>query len=196
MPTRTASIALATALGLGGVTTVLVLAPALASAATSQATTPEAVGDRMTRIKGALSGLVTDGTITQAQSDKVATTLDKSLPKAGGPGGPRGRRHGLETAATTLGVTREQLRTALQAGQSLADVAQSRGVAKQTLVAALVAEAKARLAERVTAGQLTQAQADTRLTEVTTKITEQVDRKGSPARPGRGDTPPPPAAAD
>ena len=202
MRTKTANIALATALGLGGLTTGLVVAPAIASAATTQATTTEAVGDRLTKLKGALSGLVTDGTITQTQADKVASTLDEALPKGGGRGGPgghHGKRHGLEAAAATLGVTRKELGTALQGGQSLADVAQSKGVAKDTLIAAMVAEAKTHLSEKVTAGRLTQAEADTRLAEVTTKITEQVDRKGLPGRPGRGKTTPPataPAPAD
>ena len=197
MRTKTANIALTTTLGLGGLTTGLVLAPAVASAATSQATTTEAVGDRLTKIKGALSGLVTDGTITQAQADNVAATLDEALPKHGGhgghgrPGGHHGGRPGLEAAATTLGVTPDELRTALRGGQSLADVAQSKGVAKDTLVAGLVAEAKTHLAEKVTAGRLTQAEADTRLAELTTKITGQVDRKGPPARPGQGGAPAP-----
>ncbi len=201
MRTKTANIALATALGLGGLTSGLVLAPALASAATSQATTTEAVGDRLTKLKGALSGLVTDGTITQAQADKVATTLDEAMPKPGGQGGHGGpgKSHvggrGLEAAARTLGVTRKELGTALQGGQSLAAIAQSKGVAKDTLITVLVAEAKTHLSENVTAGRLTQAEADTRLVEVTTKITEQVDRKGLPGRPGRGKTPPPAAPA-
>ena len=206
MRTKTANIALATALGLGGLTTGLVVAPAMASAATSQVTATEAVGDRLTKLKGALSGLVTDGTLTQAQADSVATTLDEALPKRGGHGGPGGHhggpggghggpggghgvRHGLEAAATTLGITPEELRTALRGGQSLADVAASKGVAKEKLIAALVEEAKEHLAEKVTAGRLTQAEADTRLAELTAKITERVEQKGLPGRPGRGDAP-------
>lgn len=200
MRTKTANIALATALGLGGLTTGLVVAPAMASAATSPATASQAVGDRLAKLKEALGGLVTDGTITQAQADKVATTLDEALPKRGGPGGhggPRGGRHGLQAAATTLGVSPAELRTALRSGQSLADVAQSKGVAKDRLIAAMVEQAKARLAEKVTAGRLTQAEADTRLAELTTKVTEGVDRKGPPARPDRADAPAPaPAPSD
>lgn len=192
MRTKTANIALATALGLGGLTTGLVVAPAMASAATSQVTATEAVGDRLTKLKGALSGLVTDGTLTQAQADSVASTLDEALPKRGGhsgPGGHHGARHGLEAAATTLGITPEELRTALRGGQSLADVAASKGVAKEKLIAALVEEAKEHLAEKVTAGRLTQAEADTRLAELTAKITERVEQKGLPGRPGPGDPP-------
>ena len=199
MRTKTANIALATALGLGGLTTGLVVAPAMASAATSQVTATEAVGDRLTKLKGALSGLVTDGTLTQAQADSVASTLDEALPKRGGHSGPgrhhggpgrhHGARHGLEAAATTLGITPEELRTALRGGQSLADVAASKGVAKEKLIAALVEEAKEHLAEKVTAGRLTQAEADTRLAELTAKITERVEQKGLPGRPGRGDAP-------
>jgi polyhydroxyalkanoate synthesis regulator phasin len=202
--TRATGFALATALGLGGVTTGLVIAPAVASAATDETTTTsEAVGDRLSRIKDALSGLVSDGSITQEQADEVATTLDEALPQRG-PGGPGGMGHGgpgghhggrhlaLDTAASTLGVTEDELRTALGSGQSLADVAESEGVSKDALITALVDEAKAHLAEEVTEGDLTQEQADARAAELTERVTAMVEREGL----GRGGHGAPPAAPE
>jgi hypothetical protein len=99
------ALALAAVLGLGGLATGLVVAPAMATAATTQTTAGEAVGDRVSRITEALSGLVSDGTITQDQADRVATTLDGRCPTAaravtGDRGGrrrrcrPRARRGG------------------------------------------------------------------------------------------------------
>ena len=214
--TRATGFALATALGLGGLTTGLVIAPAVASAATDETTTAgEAVGDRLTRIKEALRGLVSDGSITQEQADEVATTLDEALPKRGpgghggpggpggpgghgghgGPGGPGGRHLALDTAATTLGVTEDELRTALQGGQSLADVAETEGVSKDTLITALVGEAKAHLAEQVTEGDLTQAQADARGAQLTERVTAMVEREGL-GRGGHGHRGAPPAAPE
>jgi polyhydroxyalkanoate synthesis regulator phasin len=185
---RITSIVLTGALGLGGVATGVVLAPAMASAATGDSTATTTVSDRLTKIKEVLSGLVSDGTINQAQADKVATTLDAALPRGGGhhgggPGGGRGGGRNLETAASALGTTVAELRTALEGGKSLADVASSKGVSKATLTAKLVEAAKARLAEKVTAGDLTQAQADARVADLTTRVTAEVERKGLPARP-------------
>src|SRR4051794_7705998 len=145
---RVGTIALASAVGLGGLATGVVVAPALANAATSESPAPSASSpaqppappappspqDRAARIKDALSGLVSDGTITQAQADKVASTLADKLPAGrghgfggpGGPGGPGGHGPGgarLDAAAKALGVSPEDLRTALRDGKSLADVA-------------------------------------------------------------------------
>ena len=196
MSSKTGKVVLATVLGLGGLTTGVVVGPAVAVAATDESTAAAAVGDRLTRIKEALSGLVTDGTITQAQADRVATTLDERLPRrgpGGGPPGPRGHGgiRGLETAAPPLGPTVEELRTALQGGQSLADVAQSKGVSKDTLVGALVDAAKKHLAEDVAAGRVTQAEADARAADLTARVTEQVDRKGLPRKQKRDRAPAP-----
>lgn len=199
MRNKTSNVLLATLLGLGGLGTGLVVAPAIAAAATSETTATAAVGDRLSRIKDALGGLVTDGTITQGQADRVATTLDEALPRGGpgghhgGPGrhrgGPGGGRH-LDTAATTLGMSAEELRTALEGGQSLAGVADSKGVSKDTLINALVEAQKQHLAEKVAEGDLTQAEADERSAELTAQVTDRVEREGLPARRhGRGAPP-------
>ena len=172
MKKRTAALALVAALGVGTVGTAL--SPALADSAT---------GGRVTKIKDALKGLVSDGTLTQAQADKVATTLDQKLPQ-GGPGHGFGRHGGgpLGDAAKVLGVPPEELRTALESGKSLVDVAQGKGITKDTLVSRLLADAKTHLADRVKAGDLTQAEADARLKELTARIDDLVTRKGLPAR--------------
>lgn len=92
------------------------------------------------------------------------------------------RKANLATAASTIGVTEEELRTALRGGQSIAQVAQSKDVDVQKVIDAMVADAKAKLAEAVQNGRLTQAQADAKSANLTDRITEMVNREGLPAR--------------
>jgi hypothetical protein len=180
-------------------------------------------------IRAALAGLVTDGTLTQAQVDKVVTALDAAEAAEhpggagrggpGGPGGPgRGGRMGaklsIATVATALGMTEADLRTELQAGKTIADVAKEKGVDVQKIVDAVVAEVKTALDQAVTAGTITQAQEDQRLTDLTTRITDRINGKapaggagpaggGFPGGmggrhghgPGKGDAPAPGAPA-
>lgn len=153
----------------------------------------------MDGIKKALSGLVSDGTLTQAQADKVATTLDSS----GAMHGPGGRHGGpdLAGAATALGMSEVDLRTALQGGKTLAQVAKDKGVAVDKLVQVLVDAEKARIAQDVSSGRITQQQADEWLADLTQRITDRVNatRPDGPGRghggPGRGYGSPAPAPA-
>jgi hypothetical protein len=153
-----------------------------------------------------LQPLVDDGTLTQDQADKVIAALQDARPFGGehgrGPGGPGlgGREHGhmflgLDTAATALGVSTEDLISAFQDGKSIADVAAEQGVDVQAVIDALVAEASSRLDEAVTDGRLTAEEAATRKAEITEKITEMVDQAGG-LRPGRPEAPDAPAAPD
>jgi hypothetical protein len=170
------TVALAGGLGLGGAALAI---PGIASAADTAAGTASGVADRVSRLKQALAGLVTDGTITQAQADKVASTLAAQLPPGGrghgrGPGGPG--RLSPEATAKVLGITVAELRAGEQAGKTLAQIAAGKGISKSDLISKLVAAAKAELAADVKAGTLTQAQSDARSADLTARITEQVDR--------------------
>ena len=148
-------------------------------------------------MQDALAKLVTDGTLTQAQADAVVNALQAARPSmgegrgghAGGRGGPGGRMADLSVAADAIGVTAEELRTALRSGTSLAELATSKGDDVQKVIDALVAEATAKLAQAVTDGRLTQAEADTRITDLTARITDLVNGTlpvGGPAGGGRG----------
>ncbi len=130
------------------------------------------------RIKDALSGLVDDGSLTQEQADEVATTLGEA-----GWGGHSGGRLDLTAAAAALGMTGEDLHTALETdGTSLADVARDRGVDVGTLVAALVQAEEERIAQAVGDGRITRDEADERLADLEARITERVEQEV----PGRG----------
>ena len=158
------TLALAGTLGLTGVALV---APSSALAQAGPA------GERVTALKQALQGLVTDGTITSAQADKVATTLAEELPRHGHRGGIA--RLARAEVAKALGITVEELRTEREAGKTLAQIAADKGVAKATLITRLVAATEQQLAAEVTAGRLTQAQADARKATLRDLITERVD---------------------
>lgn len=138
------------------------------------------VTSRIASIKSALSGLVSEGTLTQSQADKVASTLDSKLPKhgMGGPGGHFGWMGMTETrdaAAKALGITTDKLHTALQSGKSLADVARDQKVPVSSLVKAMVAATQDRLAAAVKAGTITQQQADAMKSSLTERITDRVN---------------------
>lgn len=140
--------------------------------------------------KTRLQQAVTDGRLTQAQADarlvELQTQLPTQLSTAFTPGlrdGGRGMRGGLggaslTTIATTLGVTESELMTALQAGKSVADVATEKNVTIETVIAAIVAEQKTTLQQAVTAGRLTQAQADQQLALLQANLPHLLSLKG------------------
>jgi polyhydroxyalkanoate synthesis regulator phasin len=155
--------------------------------------------DPSTRLGDVLKPLVDDGTITQDQADKVIAAIVAARPVGGpgmggpmggghrGPGGPGGRiGFGLDVVATTLGITADEVRTALEGGQSLADLAVSKGKTAQDVIDAIVAEATTKLNTAVTDGKLTQAEADARLADITTHATEFVNNTPPVGGPGFG----------
>src|SRR5205085_1517021 len=81
----------------------------------------------------------------------------------------------LDAAATAIGVDGATLRDALASGQSLADVARAHNVDPQAVIDALVAAAKTHLADDVSSGRLTQAEADQALADLQSHITDLVN---------------------
>jgi len=166
---------------------------AVAITPASATTSDNVVTSRLASIKSALSGLVSNGTLTQAQADKVAGTLDSQLPLRGmgGMGGPGSRidRMGMtqthDAAAKALGMTSDELYNAVQGGKSLADIAKDQKVSVDSLVKAMVAAAESQLATAVKDGTLTQAQADTMKSSLTQRITDQVNGVRTGRGPGR-----------
>ena len=161
-------------------------------------------------VSEALTGLVTDGTLTQQQADAVDQALDAARPTPdpgttgkhdhggrgrGGPGpggrmGDFGVRVGLDEAATAIGIEPAELRDALRDGQTIAEVAEANDVETQTVIDAMVAAAEARIDEAVADGRLTAEAATERLTDVTERITTFVE-DGFPAAEDRPDRPAP-----
>lgn len=139
-----------------------------------------------------------NGEITQEQADALQERLDsasgyETLRGFGRGHGPRGFGIGcdisLDTVATTLGITTDELETALADGSTLSEVIEANGKTVADVVDALVVEAEARLAEAVTAGDITQAQADELLAELPDRLTEAIENGfiGGPGRHHRWD---------
>lgn len=105
-----------------------------------------------------------------------------------GPGFGRGGHHlgaGLDAAAEVLGLSEEDLRTALKDGSTLAQVAETQGVAVDDVVAALVADAETRIDEAVADGQIDAERAAELKAELTERITQRVT-EGRPEGGRRG----------
>jgi hypothetical protein len=163
------------------------------SSTTTTATTAPATTDpakpaaRVNPVDDALAKLVKDGTITQTQADAVRKAIQDARP-AGGPGGPGGHGHGprsglggfglaegksvVDAAATALGITSDDLMQQVMNGSTVAKIAESKNVPLNTVVDAAVKEITAKIDAAVTAGNLTQAEADKIKTNLTQMVTD------------------------
>ena len=131
------------------------------------------------------------GTARTIQNAAVRSSAVNNLASALRPkhdGDGRGGKMGahLEAAATALGMTSDELKTALADGSSLADVAASKNVAVQKVIDAIVADEKAEIAQAVTDGKLTQAQADALQAKVVEHVTAIVNGEHPAPLFGRG----------
>jgi hypothetical protein len=129
-----------------------------------------------------------------AELAKVTSRIDTMLTTAGlpvrGPQGMGGKggpgKFMTATLATTLKLTQEELKTQLHSGKSLADVAKAQSVDIADVKTALTSDFSAHLAEEVTSGEHTQAEADAKLAEFKTNLDTMVNRVG-PAGGMRGE---------
>jgi polyhydroxyalkanoate synthesis regulator phasin len=133
-------------------------------------------------LKGALKhrvdAAVESGRLTKAQGDALKARIDSGkMPLFPGAGRhPHGYGFGhhalkLDAAAAYLGLTEEQLRTELESGKTLAQIATAHGKTAAGLVDALVAAAHKKVDEAVAAGRLTRAEANSLLAGLERRIT-------------------------
>jgi hypothetical protein len=156
---------------------------------TDTAATTDTADDSSTRLQEVLKPLVDDGTLTQAQLDKVVETLAAAGPMGGAGRGDHGGGRGgagLGVVATTLGMTEAEVRDAISNGQTLAQLAESKGSSAQTLIDAILADTKTHLDEEVAAGEHTQAEADAKLADATTRVTDFVNNTDTAGPMGGG----------
>lgn len=195
--------ALAVTLAGAGATAAELIGPAHAQESgttQTQTQTPDQAPDKNppSFVTDALSKLVTDGTITQAQADAVAQALAAARPPDGG--GPRsGHGPGLSAAAAAIGIDESTLAGELSSAKSIAQVASDHGVDVQAVIDAMVVDAQAHLAQDVADGRITQDQADQKAADLTTRVTAVVNGQMPAAPPGgghgRGPGGPPPSSS-
>lgn len=155
-----ATIAIAAGLGIGGL--------GLASSALADSDSNSESGTEQTE-PAEPTGQDPVGLVTPQQVDEPAG--DEA------PEGREGCRRGgrsLGPAADVIGIEVEELRTALDEGQTLADIATANGVDPNAVVDAIASASADRLAEHVADGDITQEEADERLAEKSERITAKV----------------------
>ena len=111
---------------------------------------------------------------TSATSSNVA---QQSAGMRGGPG------KDVAAIASVLKLTEAELKTQVQSGKTLAQIATAQSVSVQSVINVLVAGMQAHIAEELASGEITQAQATTKLASVTAKATERVNS----VQPARGE---------
>ncbi len=170
----------------------------LAQLATAQGKTVTGLEDAIVAgAKTSLDAAVAAGDLTAAQEatkladlqSHVADIVNSTGPPAGGHGGPGGPGGGPATKAiaTYLGLTSDQIRTQLQSGKTLAQVATAQGKTVSGLEDAIVADAKTHLDAAVAAGKLTAAQETSMLSDLQSHVADMVNSTGPPAGgPGGG----------
>jgi uncharacterized protein YidB (DUF937 family) len=139
-----------------------------------------------------IDALVASGDLTQAQADQIKQRIANApadAPIFGGGFGDHGGGHGRggigdpAKLAAFLGITADQLRTENDAtGATLAAVAAAHGKSRDELKAFLTTEAKSRVDQEVADGELTQAEATTKLADMTANLDQMIDRTGGPGR--------------
>ncbi len=125
----------------------------------------------------------------QRFADNVDKLIDSDLKDAGGKGGFGGfggiergiafdRGDDLTAASAALGLTVDELKTALTGDKSLADVAKDKGVEAQKVIDAIVASQTKAINQAVTDGKLTQDQATKLLADVAARAEKLVNAPG------------------
>jgi len=135
-----------------------------------------------TALSDRVDAAVAAGRLTKAEGDALKQRITSDdFPLLGGL--RRGFGHGLfgrsEAAAGYVGITEAQLRTELEGGKSLAQVAKDHNKSVDGLINALFADAKGKLDDAVSAGRLTMAQENEMLGVLKDRITNMVNQAGT-----------------
>jgi hypothetical protein len=130
-----------------------------------------------------IDAAVADGRLTKAQGDELKQRIESNgfplvAPPFLGHGhfGDHGLRS-LSAAASYLGLSESALRSKLESGKTLAQVAKDQGKSVDGLVAALKADLTQKLGQAVSSGRLTKAQEDRILSDATQHLTDLVNGK-------------------
>jgi lipoate-protein ligase A len=132
----------------------------------------------------ALVGGTAFGVTGQGFAVAGAQTGDDRPPAEAGR--PDGHRPKLDAAAQALNLSVDDLRSQLRDGKTLAQVAQDQNVDVQRVIDAMVADATARIDQKVQEGELTAEEANERKANLEERVTRLVN-EGPRERGERGD---------
>jgi hypothetical protein len=122
--------------------------------------------------------------LAEAAQKDGGTAVGAAAVRGPGPGpGPSS-----QAITTYLGLSAAELRTRLESGKTLAEIAKAQGKTVTGLTDAIVADAKTRLDAAVADGRLTSAQAASMLADLKSHVDDMVNRTG-PGPGGRGHGP-------
>jgi membrane peptidoglycan carboxypeptidase len=123
------------------------------------------------RMSSILSGLVSNGTITQSQADAIVKASEGV--KAASKAVRDANRTALDSVITsTLGISLETVVSRLKAGETLSTIA---GDKKSALITALVAEINKQIDTALAAGKITANQATAQKAKSVQRVTNMVD---------------------
>ena len=117
---------------------------------------------------GAAGAILGTPNLSLAQDSGSETTTTEAAPDSTAAAKPHGPGVQLSVAAEAIGISEDELRTALEGGQSIAQVAEANGVDVQTVIDAMVAAGTERL--------------ETAIDELPDRVAEAVQREGLPDR--------------
>jgi len=144
--------------------------------------TPGALSSALKKaLENRVDAAVAAGRLTKAQGEELKQHIESGdFPIFGGPGLGMHRGFGMfgkgvDAAASYLGLTEAQLRTQLESGQTLADIAKAQKKSVDGLVNAIVADAKQKLDAAVKSGQITQSQETSMLNDLKSHVTNFVN---------------------
>jgi len=133
-------------------------------------------------IENRIDAAVAAGRLTKEQGQELKQRVESGDfplfgPPAFGPGfgAPHPFFHGLDAAATYLGLTEAQLESRVNSGKTLAQIAKAEGKSVDGLKAAMLKDARAKLDEAVKAGRLSKAEEQRVLQDLQKRIDDLVD---------------------
>jgi lambda repressor-like predicted transcriptional regulator len=120
--------------------------------------------------------------VTVAAAGPRGTDMSAAVREAGLRGNASGNCYGqagnttIDVVSKLLDMTPEEIQAERQAGKSLVQIAAGKNVTEEVLINAIIAEKEAATKELVTAGTITQEQADLRLTQMKENVKLAVNR--------------------
>ena len=135
---------------------------------------------------------VAAGDHTQAEVDqkiadlksKINDVVNGAMPDKGEHGPRGGAPFASEAVAKSLGLTADELRTELQSGKSLADIAKAKGVDIEKVKTAILEDFTAKEQAEVASGEHTQAEVDAKIAEFKTRLDDMVNGVKPAGKPG------------